>query len=230
MPAVVEDVLKGLAHRMGHQFVPHQTPVDVEELQIGLATGEGRRRHPAGEAQVDRGLRHRQGMSEEALARQGRQALAQARLAHGRRQVEEDAAIVLKAKPGPDPGQGDAPHHRLDMPQLGLLGTQEFPPGGGVIEKIPDLDSGTRRVSDRLRGVEAITAVAADGPGLVGIGSAGAHLQPRHRGDAGQGLAAEAQGDHRLQLRQAGDLAGGMAAQGQGQVLPGDAAAVVPHP
>ena len=175
--AVVEDILKGLTHGMGHQFVPHQTAVDVEELQIGLAAGEGRRRHPAGETQVDRDLRHRQGMGEEALPGQGRQALAQARLARGGRQIEQDPAIVLETKTGLGPGQGDASHHRLDMPQLGLLGAQKFPPGRGVVEEIPDFDSRPGRVRDRLRGVESIAAVTANGPGLVGLPGTGAHLQ-----------------------------------------------------
>ena len=60
--------------------------------------------------------------------------------------------------------------------------------------------------------------------------AAGGDLQARDRGDAGQGLAAEAQGGDGLQVREAGDLAGGVAGQGQGQLVGGNAGAVVAHP
>jgi hypothetical protein len=63
-----------------------------------------------------------------------------------------------------------------------------------------------------------------------GAVEAAGDAHPRHRGDGGQGLAAEAHGAHVLQVVEAGDLAGGVALQGQRQLVLGDAAAVVGHP
>ena len=169
-------------------------------------------------------------MFEEALPRQLRQPPPHPLLALRRRQIEQGTAIVIEAEARPRPGQGDTPHHLLDVAQLRLLGPQKLTSGRGVVKEIAHLDRGADGMGGRGRFVEAIATVPADGPGLPGIPGPGPHLQARDRGNAGQGLAPKAQGGHRLQVRQAGDLAGGVATQRQGQVLAGDTGAIVPHP
>jgi len=228
--AVMEYVLKGLAHGVGHQLVPHQAAVDIEELQIRLAAGEGGGRHPAPEGQTHGRLRHPQGMVQKSFSCQLRQAVPHPPFSGCGRQVEEEPTVVTDQKAGLGPGQGDAPDQLLDMAQLRLLRAQEFAPRRGVVEEIADLDAGAFGMGDGFRLVEAVSAIAADEPGLILAPGPGADLQTSDRGDARQGLATKAQGGHRFQVRQAGDLAGGMATQGQDQVLPEDTGAIVPDP
>ncbi len=95
MAAVMKHVAEGLTHRMGHKLVPHHAPIDVKELLVRLAPGEGRPEHPAVQPQVHRLLVQPQGLLPKARAEQPVQALAHAPgVVLRRRQVHEGAAVV----------------------------------------------------------------------------------------------------------------------------------------
>src|SRR5690606_6283189 len=75
-----------------------------------------------------------------------------------------------------------------------------------------------------------VPALPPGAPARARLGGIGEQFEAGHGGDAGQGLAAEAQGGDRFEVVEIGDLAGGVAAEGQGQIIGLDAGAIVPHP
>ena len=171
-----------------------------------------------------------QRLLEEGRAAHGADAARAGGLVRGLVQAEDGLAVVAQVEGHVEAGQGQALDDFLQVVELGLLGAQELAPRRGVEEQVADLDAGAHRVRRRLHPRLHVAALGLHLPGLLGVGGARGHGQPRHRADRGQGLAAEAQAHHRLEVFQLADLAGGVARQGQRKVVGGDAAAVVAHP
>ena len=229
MSPVMEQIAEGLAHRVTHQLVAHHATVDIEELLIGLTAGERRAHHPTPQTKIHGLLVQGQGLIGEGASEQGLQTGAPPRIVERGRQVVERFAVVAQLKGDVRPYQGDAPHHLLQMAELGLLGAQKLTACRGVVEEILHIHASPGRMRRRARLFQGTVAADRDLEGRRRIAAARDQTQPAHRGDARQRLAAEPQGRNRLQIAQIGDLAGGMTRKRQHQLIRRDAAPVVAH-
>ena len=220
--AVIEHVLVGQARCVREQPVAHQAAVDVPVLQVGGGAREGRQRRPAGQAQVTGREIQPQRRLDETRPAQARQALFAYGAVARRRQLLHGAAVVRPAEADVEAGQRQPAQHLVGMLIFGLFGAQEAPACRQVVEQVAHRHGGARRMGGRQRRVMAGRQLR-----RVAAGHRRHDVQARHRGDAGQGLAAKAEGLDAHQLGAAGELAGGVAAQRQRQLAGRDAAAVV---
>lgn len=126
----------------------------------------------------------------------------------------------------PWPGQGGLRHVLGDEPELGRVRAEELAPSGQVVKEFPDLDRRPPRQGDVGDGSELL-ALALDHRAAV----PGAVMRPqgqfRNGGDAGQGLAAEAEGGDPLEVVLARNLARRVPPEAQGRVLAAHARAIV---
>ena len=67
MAAVMENILKGLANGMSDQSIPNHPPIHEEILEVGLASGKGRRGNPTTQLQTGSDPVHTQRMVDETL-------------------------------------------------------------------------------------------------------------------------------------------------------------------
>ncbi len=115
-----------------------------------------------------------------------------ARGATGRGQrVEQRPPLVAHGEAHLGPRQGVPLHHLDRPPQLGLRRLQELAPRRHVEEQRRDLDRGAARPRRRLGRAHPAALDAHPVPLAGALG--GGQLDPRHRGDRGQRLAAEAE-------------------------------------
>jgi hypothetical protein len=225
MAVVVQHVPVGLADGVGQQFIPHEAAVDEQVLGVAPRPGIGGQAGQAEQAQRAGGFIQGAGGRREVLA----QHFQGAGLPVGNGKTPRYLAVVGKGEGAFRMGQGQAAQGLVAMAVFGGGSLEEFAPGRGIEEQVPGLHHGAPAQGGGLgRPQQAVQGTDPPGVGLAPGAAADRH--PRHGGDAGQGLAAEAQADHPLQVPQAGDLAGGVAGQGQGQVIRADAGAVVRHP
>ena len=229
--AAEEHVAVGLAYRMGHEAVAHHPAVDEEVLLVGLGPGVGGQPDPAPEAQAG-GLEIQvQGVLQERLPQQRGDASLAAGLVVPGTQLVEGLLVVAQDPADVVAGERLTAEGLLHVAELGFLGAQELAPRRGIEEEVAHRHRGAagvgRRADPGLHVAPLGHHPPAGGGVVIGVGG---KLQPRHRADRGQGLAAKAQARHPLELLQGEDLAGGVARQGERQVLLGDAAAVVAHP
>ena len=100
------------------------------------------------------------------------------------------------------------------MPEFRAFGLEEFAPRWRIEIQVIDFDDGAGIKRGRFDG-RYLAAVRRDTPGMfVGLVSAD-ETGARHRRDACQRLATEAQAGNAFQVVQRGDLAGGVACQGK---------------
>ena len=143
-------------------------------------------------------------------------------------QLPGESAITHETESHLGPGQGHQSEVVLDVGALGLLGAEEFPPGGQIEENLAHLDGGAGRRGGGLH-FDDLAAVHHHLSGLArGVFAlAGGDHEPAHAGDAGQGLAAEAHGGDGGEIFGAGDLRGGVAFEAEESVVAAHAPAVV---
>ena len=144
----------GLPNSMGDQFVADHTTVHKEILQICLAPGKGRFRHPAPEPERARLALDRHRVLGELLAANGRDASIALTVALCRTQLQCLLAVVLEGKRHIRSGQGLSFNDLVDMAKLGFLGAQKLSPCGRVVKQITHLEgsaAGVRRRAHRYR-------------------------------------------------------------------------------
>ncbi len=181
MTAVMEHVAEGLTHGVGHQLVAHHTAVDIEELLVSLAAGEGRPQDPATQAQPNRGLIQPQGVAREPGAEQPVEPLGHARgVVAARRAGRAGAARCAGARSRPRAGPGryaGLPVQDARARSFRCAGTA---PRRGVVEEVAHIDRGPGRMGGGAR--LARGTLRSDGDLERGFGAPGA---------GGQGQAAD---------------------------------------
>ena len=237
--AVGQHVGVGGAQGAGQQPVLHRAAVDEEVLVAGVAAVEGGQARVAAQAHAVAGVVDGQGVGLEVAAQHRGQPGEPPRLARGLgRQLEHAAAVDLQGEADGGAGHGVAAQLVGHRQGLGALAAHELEPGGGGVEQVAHLHP--RPVRAPLRVGEGGRAHRAHGARVyaqavrlaAGAGPAG-ERQARHRGDGGQGFAAEAQGgdvqEVRLAVGALGQLGGGVALHRQGQLARVQPGAVVGH-
>ena len=222
-PAGQEGVV-GLLHGVGQHLAAHQAPVDGEgAVEAGVAV----LRRPGAVAPDARPvllqLREGQHVSRHRGAVDGPDGVSQAAVA---RRLQRQAPVHLHPKAHPGGGEGQVLTELHDVAPLPHRGALEGLPGGDVIEEVADGHAGPRGGPRRAPPAH-LAPLHAHRPGGRQGGRAAGQLQVGDRGDAGQGLAPEAQGAHAVQVVERLQLARGVAQHGQLQLLGGDPAAVV---
>ena len=118
----------------------------------------------------------------------------------------------------------------LDVGGLGFVGAEEFAAGGQVEKQLADFDG---RAGGAAAGLDGDDFAAVDQDlGAVGGGAvalARGEGETADAGDAGEGLAAKAQGADGVQILGALNFAGGVAFQAEQGVVPAHAQAVIGH-
>ena len=211
----------GVVHRVQDGAVLHRAAVDEQMLHATGRPVGGQRGGQPGQPNPRRVLPHLdQGRPipvdlEEPVGEAGH-----------RRVVEEGARPAPQPKPDLGVGEGELRQGTRDVPGLGSVRLQELAPGRDVVEEVAHLDAGAFGKPD-LHHPRPVPAVDADLD--AARRAAGARTQPevRHRGDARQRLAPEAEGGDSVEIAKAADLAGGVALDGQLRVGGGHALAVV---
>ncbi len=145
-----------------------------------------------------------------------------------RRKGEHLAPVVLEAEADGRARDRQPREHVHHVPDLGRRAAQELPPRRRLGEQLAHLDARARRRARRARRPRA-AGVGLDGDPARGGGPARDQPHARHRGDAGQRLAAKAERGDRRQVLRARELAGRVAREGDQRVLRRHALAVVAH-
>ncbi|MNS89651.1 hypothetical protein D3C72_1236700 [compost metagenome] len=184
----VQHVLVGAAHRVIEQLVAHEAAVDKEVLLVRPpARGGGQ---PGKAIQVQR-----VGLFVQWQAGAGKVIAQHLRGTGGDVAgipVLQRLAVVVDRDGYVGPRQRRAPYHLQAVPQLGLLRFEELSARWRVEVEMLHVDGG----ADPARGRLHRAGIGADLGGMgIGRGAAG-QGQLGHRGDRGQGLAAEAQRQH----------------------------------
>ena len=141
-------------------------------------------------------------------------------------EVEDDLLIPDEGEGGAGVGDGVEAELLLDVGVLCGLGAQELAAGGDVVEEVADLDGGAGGAAAVLD-VDELAAVDFDFGAGEGVAAAGGEAEAGDAGDAGQGLAAEAEGVDGGEVFFDADFAGGVAFEAEHGVLPVHAGAVV---
>src|SRR5262249_26473112 len=113
--------------------------------------------------------------------------------------------------------------------ELRALGAHEFAPRGRIEEEIAHLDRRANRMRHRLGLRAAQRAIARDAPAVVVRGSSRGQGQARHRQEAPQRPAPNAERGDALETGEGSDLAGRVALERDRELVARDAAAVVAH-
>ena len=214
-----------LQQGVGQQLVAHEAMVDERDHVTGVAEGLRRLAREPVAPEMFPGQRERHEVAA-GVAEHLPHAVPQP---WGGGIVREPLAAVMEPEVHRGMRQRRAVHDVAHVLDLGAGGLHELEPGRDMVEQVPHLDGGPRRTA-RGRGTSLPAVLhAVPAPELLGSRTRH-HLHGRHRGDAGQRLAAKAHGGDARQVRLAANLAGGMALEGQGNVLPGHALAVVADP
>ncbi len=138
-------------------------------------------------------------------------------------------AFFDKFKANLGQAQGKGLHQLLDIPQFGGLRAEKFEPGGGIVKEIADRQTGAHRPASGAV-FDDFTALDHQAFGNVMIGGAGQNFDPRHRGNAGQCLAAKAHGIDTPDIFKALQFAGGKTLKGQTDTLSRNTKAIVDNP
>ena len=199
----------GVVHRVQDGAVLHRAAIDEQVLRAaGRAVG-GQRGGQPGQTNPGRLLAHLD--QPRPIPVDLEEPVGEAR---HRRVVEEAARTASQPEAHLGAREGELRQRARDVPGLGTVRLQELAPGRNVVEEIADLDGGALRQSGlghpRLR-----AAVDADLDAARRAAGAGAQPQVRHRRDARQRLAPEAERGDGGEIAEAADLAGRMALDGQ---------------
>ena len=138
------------------------------------------------------------------------------------------AAVHGQAEPGGRVGQGQVFHHLLDVGQFGAHRLEELAPGRHVAEQVAHLHDRTVSAAVLVHRLQAAVADVRAGAEFLAA-RPGEDAQPRHRGDTGDGLAAEPEGADGGQLALVAELGGGVAFETEQHVVAVHARAVVGH-
>ena len=147
--AMKQHIAIGLPDGVGNQLVADHPTVHKEILQICLAPGKGRFRHPAPEFERTRLAFDRHRVLGELFATNGRNAPIALAVTLCRTQLQRLLAVVVQRKRHVRSGQRLAFNDLMDMPKLGFLGAQKLSPGGGVVKQIAHLKGGAAGVRRR---------------------------------------------------------------------------------
>ena len=212
--------------RMPHDVVAYAASVHEEELEVGAGARGLRRGQESAHRQAARLEGDLQRPLRELLPQQARET---ARALHAPGRLEHLAGVVVERERDVGTGEGEPAHRVLDVPELGAGGAQELAPGRNVVEQVPHLHRGPGL---QRRGLHRPARPALDAhpraarcfprPALQG--------EPRHRGDARQGLSAKPHAGDAVEVLQGRDLAGRVAGKRERQLAGGDAEPVVAHP
>ena len=113
-----------------------------------------------------------------------------------------------------------------DVTELGAFGLEELEAGGDGSEEAADGDAGAAGAADGPLLDDALVAGEDLAAGLA-LGGDGSQREFGHGGDAGEGLAAEAESLDAGEVVDGAELAGAVAFDGEGDLVGRDAGAVV---
>ncbi len=226
---VVEHILIGLTHRVGHQLIFDGAPVDVKVLEVRLAARESRPRHPPPQLKPRTFEIDKQGVVHKRGAANLGDAPGSLGLSGRRAPTVDDPAVVFQRQADLKGRQRQALEHVLDTPVFGIFCAKEFAPRRGIEKQIADLDRGAYRVRRRFHRGRHIPPFGNDAIGAVTAFGQTCEHQTRHRTDARQSFAAKAERGHRFEIIENSDFAGGMTRKRKLEVFALNAATVVAH-
>ena len=174
--------------------------------------------HPAAQARVFHLFQTRGRLA----AKAGRQPL----LERAGLEAVDLASVKRQGQAGVGKGQRKAGKGAQDMAVLGAQAAHEAAAGRGVVEHVPDLDTGADRRSGLALGGQSAGLKAVFGAELV-RSLAGQQSQAGDRGDAWQGFAPKAEGLNPGDIGGAGNLAGGKTLTRQADIFGGHARTVI---
>ena len=213
----------GPQDRGGHGSIPHPAPIDENGDLPPVRPGERDRADEAVDDVILLFEVHRQHLPGNIDTVKGRKDLAAVAIAAGAQrglpihhQLPADAWI----------GQGIARHQRFNLPPFGVIGLEEFEPGGDVVEQVLHGDPGA------LGGAELFLLPQAapfhHHPGTcILCWRSGFNRHSGDGADRGQRLTPEAQGADAKKVLSPRQFAGGMAGDGQGQFRRRDSRAII---
>ena len=194
VPVGGQEIEVGPAQRAGERLVAHGAAVDEDELLARVRTAIGRQADPAQELDAVAARIEFERICGEVVAQRLAQPLGAARFARAASRPVKARADVAREREA-RLGRG----HRQPLDdvgygyRLGPVGFQELEPRRRRGEEIARLDPRARRCGAGLD--RALDPVLDDDlQGRRRAAHAGADLEPRHGGDRGQRLAAEAEG------------------------------------
>ena len=228
MPAVEQHVGIRLTHRVGHDAIAHQPPVDVEILRIGLGARCRGQADPARQMQPRRRMVDAQALRGKLLAQHLGHALQRRAFVAGGFPDAYGLAVVTEPELHAIAGQRQRFQQVVDMREFGTLGTHELAPRRHVVEQVADFDAGALRVLRRARRLQ-LPAIDLDTERRIFTAGARGQRKARYRRHRRQRLTAEAHAGHVFQIVEAADLAGGVRCHRQRQFIHGDAATIVAY-
>ena len=197
-------------------------------LLVRLAARVGRHAEPAAQREAGALVVELHRVGDEFVAEHRGDACVTSPLVECRRMIRERASRGQQAEADVEPAERESLDQSLDLRQLGALGAQELAPRRHVEEQVAHLDRRARRV--RLRHGLADDAVRRrDRARDRRVGLARDDSHARHRGDARQRLAAEAERAHRLEVLDPRQLARRVPREREHQFVGRDAGSVVAH-
>ena len=190
----------GRPNRAGEDLVAHRPAVDENRLRERVRPAEGRQPDPPGEPNPVARRFEGERIFDEVVAERLPQPLAAAGFSRSAsRPFEGSADVGYKGEPGVGAAEREPLHHVGGREGFAPVGFQELEPGRGGGEQVARLDPRADRTAARLdRAFRPVLDHQFKG-GRRALGP-GADLEPRHRGDRGQGLAAKAEGGDRRQV------------------------------
>ena len=200
-----------------------RTAVDVDVLLFAVATGPGRARGQAADAEAALGVLEPRHVADHRGAQQVARAIGQRRR---RPQVQQRVGLGPHQPSRIGVGQGQLRQQAHDRALLGLARLHELAPGRRVVEQIADGDGGAA-VAGRRFTADDLATLDLDHPAGVRGRRAADAAHPADRGDARERFTAESERADAHDVGGRGDLAGGVALEGQRQVAEGHAVAVV---
>ena len=218
----VDDAPIGLHDGVLHDLVADKAPVDVGEHGLHAGAHQGRPGDEAMDGNVRSAVLHGIELCGAVFADH----LGQSPLQVAALDPEEFPSIAGQGEGHLRAGDRHAAEHVPHMAGLGLGTLHELEPGRGVEE---DLFDGDNRAGRHAAGLHIADLAPLDDhlAPLQAFGLSRSQTQTGDRGDRGERLTPETEGQDALQVAVGLDLAGGMALQGEQRVVAGHAVAVV---
>ena len=150
----------GLPDSVGDQLVADHPTVHEEILQICLASGKRRFRHPAPKLEQARLALDRHRVLGKLFAANGRDAPVALTRTFCRTQLQRLLAVVVQRKHHVRSGQGLTLNDLVDMTELCFLGAQKLSPRGRVVKQITHLECSTAGMRCRAHRHRHLTPLA----------------------------------------------------------------------
>ena len=187
VPVAGDEVAVGGAQGADQQPVLHRARIDEQILLVGHPAVEGRQADDAGQPQAVASAVDADAVTVELVAEQ----LGDPRRSIGGLERQDSPAVMIEREPDVAPRHRQ-PLHRVEAGGIfGARAAQELAAGGHLVEQPldPDPRAGRKRGRPLPR---PLAMIDLDSP-AVGAAHAALQRQPRHAGDRGQRLAAEAE-------------------------------------